>query len=905
MKTRPVVRAVALFLMMLMIVGICTPIVAGAEDDTPGKYYSWIRDRVKETTAPANKDGAGTNSSNYDDDNPGTIEKLLASVVASIGTGINKALKGREQVDAEGNIIPSAIDASTTGIIMGKITHGNSFFVFDLTDDNVYGRIGASIYVILRAFCFAILFILTLISIIKSLYISDGKGLSRLKDSLMTTVIVMILLFMMPQIVDWLCEVRDKVCVILYEGMAKLLTGDTAQGTAKLTEMISLEEQYFSRYDETPTVLNAFVYTMVCCIPLVFIISYLKIAVQQTILFGLFPVFAVLSPNDKKSLSEWSTVVFTNIFIPAIDVALMLLPALVLEVFLAVAGSGAGLLKALVTIVMVMGIVPVRNQILTMLGNKFGISAGMGLIGAGLLAARAVQGVAAMASNSSKSSKSEEKESASTDDGGRDTDESLMNAVAEHKAEMGEIPPNPNVEVHPEGPTATDPDHQEANQTAILESTQDTESNETAIEGDSTTNNTGIETSSLTSVPPSATEDEAALEAASRAGSANETVYTEETVHGETAPENGSASGGHTVIQETPQTVQEPIADVVAANTVTANTLAQSGSSGRALAAVIDDRAGSVNRAGEDKAGRQFNMARAANLQSIDNMKEATRKLDADNVQHQHVIVGAQKTLNDSNASDEIKESAQATIASAKAAINENNAKKQVLRDEISKRQEVERGMAKTSASHGRSDKTFESASDFRRQLEHETKVRNIANYKNFNIEGSAFSQKERAEFERTKEIHDARVNIAKAMAKGTMATAGVATAGIAALSVAAGGENTMRAVASQGISMASDPNLHALPGAVGRMAGTINQATEERLSTYGRAAGRGASYMGRAGMEYVHDRMKPTPAGRVTAKAGEIVKEKKGQFREQYWEKAKHAVKEADRKIREYGEKE
>lgn len=891
----PVKRTIALFLLFLLVVGFLTPIVVRADDEEAkqGKYYSWIRNRSKETTAPADKDGAGTHSSKFDDDNPGTIEKLLASVVASIGTGINKALKGREQVDADGNIIPSAIDASTTGIIMGKITHGNSYFVFDLTDDNVYGRIGASIYVILRAFCFAILFILTLIGIIKSMYVSEGRGLARLKDSLMTTVIVMILLFMMPQIVDWLCEVRDKVCVIMYEGMAGLLTGDTAQGTSKLTEMISLEEQYFARYDETPTVLNAFVYTMVCCIPLVFIISYLKIAVQQTILFGLFPVFAVLSPNDKKSLTEWSTVVFSNIFIPAIDVALMLLPALVLEVFLAVAGSGAGLLKALVTIVMVMGIVPVRNQILTMLGNKFGIATGMGLIGAGIMAAKAVQGAAAMASNSFKgSSKSEEKESTS-DEEGRESDESLAAAVAEHKAEISEVPPNPTADANAAAGKEADADLEQASQTAVQEASRAESTEQTNVEGDVHNESSSIEAVSLNSVPTSAKEDEAILQQAAQGSSA-----ARGEVHQEVAPENGTSSTPQQVVTQAAAT---PENDVIAENVVTANNLALSGAGGAALAAAVEERAAGVNRVGDDHVGKSFNMERAANLQSIDNLKDASRKIDVENAGHHKDISRAQLKLNTPGISDAERQEAETNIAMAKASISENNAQKQVIKGEISRRQEIEKGMAETSAYHGRSDKVFDSANDFRRQLQHETKVRNISNYKNFNIEGSAFSQRERAEFERTKEVHEARDNIRRVALRSAAVTAGLATAGVASLSVAAGGEQAMSAVAAQGISMATDPNLLAAPGAIAR---TIDRATGNHLSTYGRSAVRAAGQAVHGAKDHTFEHMGRSPIGRQMIKTGEGAKDRAEHVKERYVRPGLQKIKDLDEKIMKYGEK-
>lgn len=892
-------RAVAGLLLAIIVFTTVMPMVAYASES--GGYKSWLRTNSRSDAGPGIESEVAEDAEN--DNDPDPLEKLLAKMVASLATGIRKATK---TVDEEGSGDPkdSGYDFSVTGIVMGKVTNGVSYFVFDLTDDNIYGRIGASIYVLLRAFCFAVLFLSTIYRIIKSIYITDGKGLSHLKDAILTTVIVMILMFIMPQIVDFLCEVRDKLSVIMYEGMTGLMGGSVDNGKEELSKLINMEQEYYEEFVRIPNLLNALVYLMMCLVPFIFIVSYLRIAITQTVLFGLFPIFAVLSPGDKQSLNGWTAVVFSNIFIPTIDITLLLLPMLLLNALRISMGGdiGGAILQAIVTVVMMISIVPVRNQLLAMLGNKFGMKGGLGLLGAGLLAAGAIQGAAALAANKMKGggNKSEDGEGGGSKDDGKADDEALRDSTKAHVQDMGEVPAADAAGGGVSGGDAAnaesagaDDRHEEAVNNAINEAHETADTDNVTNEGDFHAESMSVDGEGMGAIPSEGDHEVAVAEATAESGGGDSalsdpaTGTAGESAAGEARVSGGSGEGDYQAGTSggsdsgagyaSPDALP-PIDDgsaAVAAAVVTTGAMAESGSG---LAAAVENRAEPINNPGSsvDKAGRDFNMARAANLQSIDNMENKSREITKDTLSQKAVMSNAQMQMANNNAKIQSKQqdlkhmdagsadaqklqgeinglqaknaSHQQAINNAQRAITQNGINQQALKAEIGHRRGVEQSMAQSSAAAGRGGQVYRSAGDFQRKLEQETRERKFTSFRDaIDSKSTAFSQSERSEFHRTKARHDAGMNALKVAGTAAAVTAGLAATGVATLAVAAGGEEAMSAVANRGINMSTDPNMHALPGAMLKGVKSVDNALGNRPSTYARAGGRAVGAVGHA----------------------------------------------------------
>ena len=359
---RLILACMVVFIMVMAL----SPLRASASSWVRGSTSYENAESLNETTLGALDEEEAKAAGELNDNNePSPAEKMFASLFAGIGTGITKALKG------------DTVDASTTGIIAGSITKGDGkyYFVFDLREGNLYGIIGATVYVALRAMVLLILFIFVSWDIVQTLITGKPEGFAALKQNIYQMIVSLIILYLMPNFVDWLCTARDSISILLFNSIS-----DNSGATSGLSAVI--ESTYLEAYEANPTFINAIIYLGICCIPLTFLVSYVRVAVTQTILFGTFPIFCVLGARDKKLISSWSNVVFTNIFVPTLDLSLILLPQLFIEKI----GFSNGVLKAIFVFVLFTSIVPIRNQILQLLGNGFGVGADRSLIGIGMRA---------------------------------------------------------------------------------------------------------------------------------------------------------------------------------------------------------------------------------------------------------------------------------------------------------------------------------------------------------------------------------------------------------------------------------------------------------------------------------------------------------------------------------------
>lgn len=411
---------------------ILQPIHSSAEGEG-GSYESWVRNTTGYQVYESDIDGRLESSASgkaYNaskEKDPSVFTEMVSEAIAGIGTSLDEALRN-------GN---GGIDASTTGVIMGTVIAGApSVFVFDLVKGNIFGIAGSYIYTATRAVVIVLIVILATWGVAKSVWTSDAVAFRAVKEALVSGLLALVLIYVMPLIVDWSCAARDFVSVEMYEtltnGIQPVAGGEEGDGNSTaVAQALDLPSHYKERYDKSPTIVNSLVYLCVCIIPLAYVWNYLKIAVQETILFGTFPVFALAGVTDKGTRTRWLAVMITNLFIPAIDLALILIPTYIMEYFFlntdyyeadvnyktlwdgslwegaVTEGSvtvgkvelveGAPLLKAIMMCALFVSVIPARNMILQLFGNAFGISQGRGALGGALaMGAAAVKSVGSM-----------------------------------------------------------------------------------------------------------------------------------------------------------------------------------------------------------------------------------------------------------------------------------------------------------------------------------------------------------------------------------------------------------------------------------------------------------------------------------------------------------------------------
>ena len=140
-------------------------------------------------------------------------------------------------------------------------------------------------------------------------YLIKGTGTSRanLKDALYNFLFVYALLYAVPIAVDYLLLFRD--------GLLKVFTEKALSSAEDFSFVDAVLQQ---AADETRMLYSLLALCFVC--GSVWIgFNYIKIALQQAYLFGIFPLVAFRSFSDKNILNKWFSYFFANALVPLFD----------------------------------------------------------------------------------------------------------------------------------------------------------------------------------------------------------------------------------------------------------------------------------------------------------------------------------------------------------------------------------------------------------------------------------------------------------------------------------------------------------------------------------------------------------------------------------------------------------
>lgn len=300
---------------------------------------------------------------------------ILLNFLIKIPDGIANALQGSSN---------SQYNFSIDGIILGRLAEGTTvnFTGFDFGSNNPWSSVGAVIYKCLRNACFTFMMYAYLVIILKNVVNTGERSRTYLKEYLSTFIFLFVLMYCMPQVLDMILYWRDVVLKSIYDG---LYTSGIASSTST-----SIIEEYRNVATNNMTVWNVLLYLGAAISTIWYLQSYILIAVIQTMLFGIFPLIAVLSIFNKKLLNDWLWMFIGNVLTPFLDYVILLMPVVIENTI--TAGNG---LKFIVKIVMIMSAIPARNAVLKLISMYAGASAGGGfgaLAGLGMAAASAVKG---------------------------------------------------------------------------------------------------------------------------------------------------------------------------------------------------------------------------------------------------------------------------------------------------------------------------------------------------------------------------------------------------------------------------------------------------------------------------------------------------------------------------------
>ena len=327
------------------------------------------------------------------------IFDLLGGVIVGITALLNWLMTGETSTNVAGVVDGSSIllksyNFTLDGAIFGRVITGKdaiNYLTFELAKGNPYGIIGARVYTFIRALTYAFVPFIALFMLFKKITAEDTKTKIGFKEFFYNLVLFFLLIYVMPQLIDFMMWVRDG----LLSGLRDLFG---------LDKSFSITALYFLLWKREPNIVSAIIYACVVFCSFSICKSYIGVALKQTALFSMFPVVNIMAMKNKRLLNMWAVEMFTNIFIPVIDAVLFMIPYTVM----AIANNSTkpqGFLEwgvdeflnhllisenappgiAIIVVLLFGMIVPTRNSILKLLGNT-GVLPQRGGIG-GLMAA--------------------------------------------------------------------------------------------------------------------------------------------------------------------------------------------------------------------------------------------------------------------------------------------------------------------------------------------------------------------------------------------------------------------------------------------------------------------------------------------------------------------------------------
>ncbi len=352
-----------------MIFFVCVFMAVSMVPQKAYAYTSWVQDTdaYKEFYENASLSDKVDNASATSKEKEGFLSKQLGNLLHWLAR------------DAQEDLQTANLNLTIDGVVFGKLAQptGVSYTSFDLSDGNIYGIVGATVYTIFRGITYSGLFIMFLYLLAKNLFSTSPKAKEDFKQGVYGIIIHFGLIYFMPQLVDIFIFLRDQ---FLYLIATKMMGSDKA----------SILDTMHTVYENSPSLARAVVYCATVFATFFYIGKYISVAIQETLLFGFFCVFNLLGTEKKKFLTDWTGVFFSNLMMPVIDVVCLLLPYKALDVMTAggkVVSFGGGI----IIMFMIWSANACSSLIMKLLGNMTGTPAGRGMGGLAMMGMAAVR----------------------------------------------------------------------------------------------------------------------------------------------------------------------------------------------------------------------------------------------------------------------------------------------------------------------------------------------------------------------------------------------------------------------------------------------------------------------------------------------------------------------------------
>lgn len=239
----------------------------------------------------------------YESDEPTYLEKQASKFLISVTDGIQNSL--------------SLMKVSIDSIVFGKVnpaTGKSSPLLFSFDPGNPFGVISVKLYHLFRGFSYMMMFsILTLLGIKVMSTTNTAREQANFKKILTTFSISFILLFIMPDIINFGVWIKNQIINMLIHGYGgELNFVDALRNNAK----------------ETLSFFDALLYCSTLLTTLWFAFVYISISMTMAVLFMSFPLASLTMNSDKTKMviNNWSREASSLLIIPIMDTGLLLIP---------------------------------------------------------------------------------------------------------------------------------------------------------------------------------------------------------------------------------------------------------------------------------------------------------------------------------------------------------------------------------------------------------------------------------------------------------------------------------------------------------------------------------------------------------------------------------------------------
>lgn len=328
-------RACMVLLCSLLFVGVITPspnIVhaaeeAGTEAGTEAATIEDVTDVV-------------------DTSDMGTIGKIFWNMIVDMTAALYDALQW----------LLSLLIGNITDIIMQTGNGITGFYCFSFDEGNVYGVISAIAYSLIRGIAFLVLSVQLIFAIVQAIVgVSTGERAAQLKSSIGSIVTSFLILALAPKLLTETIHVRNQLTSTIITQVYGAENADLGHAVSVACANIAIVGFFI------------FLAYLLFCIRLA--IDYTFIALSCVVGMISLPFCCMLGPQSIKSrLSNWISMMASNLMTPVIDTLLLAVPCTILKVDISLLSVNLQVGRIFCVVACCFGIQPARSWFQRWLG---------------------------------------------------------------------------------------------------------------------------------------------------------------------------------------------------------------------------------------------------------------------------------------------------------------------------------------------------------------------------------------------------------------------------------------------------------------------------------------------------------------------------------------------------------